>query len=143
MQYQYHVSDMALKEILPSFISDFEIYPKTQKHLKHNSAKKYVCAIMMLMHRAHQNGWVMQYPFGDYQIREEETEKGFLTKDELQAMMNLPRLNAKRTFIRACSSSAHSQVWHTLTWRIFAKRTLSRTLWMVVCGFTPTVRRQV
>ena len=100
MQYQYHVSDMTLKEILPSFISDFEVYLKTQEHLKHNSVKKYVCAIMMLMHRAHQNGWVMHYPFGDYQIHEEETEKGFLTKDELQTMMNLPRLNAKRTFIR-------------------------------------------
>ena len=75
MQYQYHVSDMTLKEILPSFISDFEVYLKTQEHLKHNSVKKYVCAIMMLMHRAHQNGWVMHYPFGDYQIHEEETEK--------------------------------------------------------------------
>ena len=100
MQYQYHVSDMALKEVLPSFVSDFEVYLKTQKHLKHNSVKKYVCAIMMLMHRAHQNGWVTRYPFSDYQIREEETEKGFLTKDELQAMMNIPRLSAKRTFIR-------------------------------------------
>ena len=100
MQDQYHVSDMALKEVLPSFVSDFEVYLKTQKHLKHNSVKKYVCAIMMLMHRAHQNGWVTRYPFSDYQIREEETEKGFLTKDELQAMMNIPRLNAKRTFIR-------------------------------------------
>ena len=100
MQDQYHVSDMVLKEVLPSFISDFEVYLKTQKHLKHNSVKKYVCAIMMLMHRAHQNGWVTRYPFSDYQIREEETEKGFLTKDELQAMMNIPHLNAKRCFIR-------------------------------------------
>ena len=100
MQDQYHVSDMALKEVLPSFVSDFEVYLKTKKHLKHNSVKKYVCAIMMLMHRAHQNGWVTRYPFSDYQIREEETEKGFMTKDELQAMMNIPHLNAKRCFIR-------------------------------------------
>ena len=70
MQYQYHVSDIALKEVLPSFVSDFEVYLKTQKHLKHNSVKKYVCAIMMLMHRAHQNGWVTRYPFSDYQIRD-------------------------------------------------------------------------
>ena len=100
MQYQYHVSDMTLKEILPSFISDFEVYLKTQEHLKHNSVKKYVCAIMMLMHRAHENGWVSRYPFSDYHVQKEETEKGFLTKDELNALMNNPRLTPRRAYIR-------------------------------------------
>ena len=100
MQFHYHVSDMALKEILPSFISDFEIYLKTEKHFVHNTANIYVKPIMMLMHRAHENGWVARYPFGEYRIGKEEVEKGFLTKDELQALMNIPQLNAKRSLVR-------------------------------------------
>ena len=100
MQFHYHVSDMALKEILPSFISDFEIYLKTEKHFVHNTANIYVRPIMMLMHRAHENGWVARYPFGEYRIGKEEVEKGFLTKDELQALMNIPQLNAKRSLVR-------------------------------------------
>ena len=100
MQFHYHVSDMALKEIMPSFISDFEIYLKTEKHFVHNTANIYVKPIMMLMHRAHENGWVARYPFGEYKIGKAEVEKGFLTKDELQALMNIPQLNAKRSLVR-------------------------------------------
>ena len=100
MQFHYHVSDMALKEIMPSFISDFEIYLKTEKHFVHNTANIYVKPVMMLMHRAHENGWVSRYPFGEYRIGKEEVEKGFLTKDELQALMNIPQLNAKRSLVR-------------------------------------------
>ena len=100
LQFQYHVTDMALKEIMPSFISDFEIYLKTEKHLSHNTANIYVKPIMMLMHRAHENGWVARYPFGEYKIGKEEVEKGFLTKEELHALMNITNLNPKRSLVR-------------------------------------------
>ena len=100
LQFQYHVSDIALKEIMPSFISDFEIYLKSEKHLSHNTANIYVKPIMMLMHRAHENGWVARYPFGEYKIGKEEVEKGFLTKEELQALMNITNLNPKRSLVR-------------------------------------------
>ncbi len=100
LRFQYHVSDMALKEIEPSFISDFEIFLKAEKHFCHNTANIYVKSIMMLMHRAHENGWVARYPFGEYRIGKEEVDKGFLTKNELQALMNVPGLNAKRSLVR-------------------------------------------
>jgi len=100
LRFQYHVSDIALKEIEPSFISDFEIYLKTEKHLAHNTVNIYVKPIMMLMHRAHENGWVARYPFGEYKIGKAEVDKGFLTKNELQAMMNLPIHNPHRCFVR-------------------------------------------
>ena len=100
LRFHYHVSDMALKEIEPSFISDFEIYLKTEKHLAHNTVNIYVKPIMMLMHRAHENGWVVRYPFGEYKIGKAEVDKGFLTKNELQAMMNLPIQNPQRCLVR-------------------------------------------
>ena len=100
LRFHYHVSDMALKEIEPSFISDFEIYLKAEKHFCHNTVNIYVKPIMMLMHRAHENGWVARYPFGEYKIGKAEVDKGFLTKDELQTLMNIPNLNAKRSLVR-------------------------------------------
>ena len=100
LRFHYHVSDIALKEIEPSFISDFEIYLKTEKHLAHNTVNIYVKPIMMLMHRAHENGWVTRYPFGEYKIGKAEVDKGFLTKNELQAMMNLPIQNPQRCLVR-------------------------------------------
>jgi hypothetical protein len=95
LQFHYHVSDIALKEITVNFLSDFEIFLKTEKHVAHNTVETYVKPVMMLLHRAQENGWVARYPFGDYHIQREEVEKGFLTKDELQAVMNLPIKNAK------------------------------------------------
>ena len=100
LRFHYHVSDMALKEIEPSFISDFEIYLKTEKHLAHNTVNIYVKPVMMLMHRAHENGWVSRYPFGEYKIGKAEVDKGFLTKNELQAMMNLSIQNPQRCLVR-------------------------------------------
>ncbi len=100
LQSHYHVSDIALKEITVNFLSDFEIFLKTEKHVAHNTVETYVKPVMMMLHRAQENGWVARYPFGDYHIQREEREKGFLTKDELQAVMNLSIKNAKRSYIR-------------------------------------------
>ncbi|MBP3850177.1 MAG: phage integrase SAM-like domain-containing protein, partial [Prevotella sp.] len=72
LRQHYKVSDMALKEIEPSFISDFEVFLKTERNLSQNSCILYNNAIMMLMHRAHENGWVTRYPFGDYHPKKEE-----------------------------------------------------------------------
>lgn len=100
LQFHYRVSDIALKEIQPSFLNDFEVFLKVERHISHNSVDIYVRPVMMLMHRAQENGWIVRYPFGSYHFQREEVEKGFLTKDELQALMNCPNLSAKRAFIR-------------------------------------------
>ena len=100
LKLRYHLSDMALKEIKPSFISDFEIFLTVDRKLNHNSVCIYVKPIQMLLHRAQENGWVARYPFSDYKICREDPDKGFVTKEEMQLMMDCPNLNKKRTFIR-------------------------------------------
>lgn len=99
LRYKYNISDIALKEILPSLLPDFEIYLK-EKGISHNTVCLYVNPIRMLLHRAQENGWVSRYPFSEYRIQPEATEKGFLTKDELQALMNNPMLTPRRAYIR-------------------------------------------
>ena len=100
LQSRYHVSDIALKEIQPTFITDFETYLLAEKHLHCNSVWVYSCPVRMLLHRAVENGWLMRYPFPDCSVPKEETEKGFLTKEELGQLINAPKMNFKRTFIR-------------------------------------------
>ena len=96
----YRVSDMALNEIMPSFLSDFEIFLKTERGVAHNTVCLYVNPIRMLLHRAQENGWVARYPFGEYRIQPEEVEKGFLTKEELNALMLNRTLTPRRQYIR-------------------------------------------
>ena len=97
---RFHLSDMALKEIKPSFISDFEIFLTVDKNLSRNSVCIYVKPVQMLLHMAQENGWVARYPFSDYKIQRIEPDKGFVTKEEMQMMIDYPKLNAKRTFVR-------------------------------------------
>lgn len=97
---RFHLSDMALKEIKPSFISDFEIFLTVDKQLSHNTVCIYVKPVMMLLHRAQENGWVVRYPFSEYRIGIIDPDKGFVTKEELNLMMGCQKLNPRRTLIR-------------------------------------------
>ena len=100
LQLRYHVSDIALKEILSTFITDFEAYLRTDCLLSPNTVWLYTFPIRMLLHKAVENGWLVRYPFSGYEIHKEETEKGFLTKEELGQLINAPKMNFKRTLIR-------------------------------------------
>ena len=100
LQLRYHTEDIALKEIKPSFMSDFETFLITDKHLGHNTVWAYSFPPRMLLHRAVENGWLIRYPFGEYEIYKEETEKGFLTQEELKLLLDAPKMNFKRTFVR-------------------------------------------
>ena len=100
LQSRYHVSDIALKEILPTFVTDFETYLLAEKHLHCNSVWIYSCPVRMLLHKAVENGWLIRYPFPNCGVPKEETEKGFLTKEELGRLINAPKINFKRTLIR-------------------------------------------
>lgn len=46
---RYHVKDIALKEITPVFISDFEMFLRTDKHCCTNTVWLYVCLLVTMM----------------------------------------------------------------------------------------------
>ena len=100
LQSHYHVSDIALKEILPTLITDFEAYLRADCRLSPNTVWLYTFPVRMLLHKAVENGWLTRYPFAGYEIHKEEIEKGFLTKEELGLLINAPKMNFKRTLIR-------------------------------------------
>lgn len=100
LQSRYNVHDIALKEILPTLITDFEAYLRADCRLSPNTVWLYTFPVRMLLHKAVENGWLTRYPFAGYEIHKEEIKKGFLTKEELGLLINAPKMNFKRTFIR-------------------------------------------
>ncbi len=100
MQLKYHVSDIALKEIQSTFANDFDSYLRVDRHFADNTIARYMAALLMMLHRAVDYGWVDRYPFRDYRIKEVEVEKGFLTKDELHAFMNVQLKKATMCYAR-------------------------------------------
>ncbi len=85
---RYHVNDISLKELTPAFITDFEAFLRTDKHLCENSLSIYMLPLRTMVFRAIDNGWLTRDPFHDYKVPKVETTRGFLTKEEIHLLMN-------------------------------------------------------
>lgn len=88
LQNRYHVNDISLKELTPAFITDFEAFLRTDKHLCENSLSVYMLPLRTMVFRAIDNGWLTRDPFHDYKVPKVETTRGFLTKEEIHLLMN-------------------------------------------------------
>ena len=93
---RYHVKDIALKELTPAFISDFEMFLRTDKHCCTNTVWLYVCPLRTMVFIAINNEWLTRDPFREYEIKKEETTRSFLTKEEIRLLMEGKLKNAKQ-----------------------------------------------
>jgi len=85
---RYKVSDIALKELTPAFITDFELFLKTEKNHCNNTVWSYMMPFRKIIYMAVNNGLLQRDPFFAYSITKEETKRGFLTKEEIKLLIN-------------------------------------------------------
>ena len=85
---RYKVSDIALRELTPAFITDFELFLRTEKNHCTNTVWSYMMPFRSIIFTAINNGWLARDPFYAYHITKEETKRGFLTKEEITALIN-------------------------------------------------------
>ena len=60
LETRYHVNDIALKEIAPAFINDFELYLRTENHCTHNTVWVYLMPLRKMITIAIENGWLVR-----------------------------------------------------------------------------------
>ncbi|GAB6009963.1 phage integrase SAM-like domain and Arm DNA-binding domain-containing protein [Dysgonomonas reticulitermitis] len=107
-------TDIALIELAPAFITGFELYLATVPKLAHNTIWLYMMPLRRMISIAINNRWLTYDPFSGYEIAAEETDAGYLDKDEIRAIMDAPlkkRLELVRdlffsSFFPNCSQSA-------------------------------------
>ena len=97
---RYHVRDIALKELTPAFISDFDIFLRTEKNCCTNTVWLYLCPLRTMVSIAISNEWLSRDPFRDYEVKKEQTTRYFLTKDEIRLLMDGKLKNAKQELYR-------------------------------------------
>ncbi len=97
---RYHVKDIALKELTPAFISDFDIFLRTEKNCCTNTVWLYLCPLRTMVSIAISNEWLSRDPFRDYEVKKEQTTRYFLTKDEIRLLMDGKLKNAKQELYR-------------------------------------------
>lgn len=85
---KYKVSDIPLADISPKFIKDFDIYLRTTYESSNNYATKFVQRFRTVYNTAKDNGWVQTDPFANYKLHFDKVDRGYLTKAELDLLMN-------------------------------------------------------
>ncbi len=88
------------EELTPAFISDFEMFLRTDKHCCTNTVWLYVCPLRTMVFIAINNEWLTRDPFREYEIKKEETTRSFLTKEEIRLLMEGKLKNAKQELYR-------------------------------------------
>jgi len=99
--------DLALYEITPMFISDFEFYLKTTRNCCHNTSVKYIKNFKKIVRIALANGWMKADPFINMKYRLDDVDLDFLNEEELNALLNkefnIERLQqVKDTYLFCC-----------------------------------------
>ena len=87
MKARYKISDIRLKEIDHRFITDFELFLRVDSKCNVNTTYKYMRFVKKIIIMARNNGWILIDPFGNYKIRYEKVDRGYLTDKELQVMI--------------------------------------------------------
>jgi len=97
---RYRVKDIALKELAPAFITDFEIFLRADKHCAINTLWVYVSPLRTIVYKAMDNGWLTRDPFREYEPKKEETTRVILTKEEIRLLMEVKPKTRKQGLSR-------------------------------------------
>ena len=107
---RYHRDDMMLAELDGQFIRDFDFWLKTDKHCQNNSALKHLKNLKKVVRIALANGWIKKDPFYGIRFKQEEVNVEFLSREELDILMNkefaIKRLEQVRDIFVFCCFTA-------------------------------------
>lgn len=84
---KYNLSDISLKEINHMFITDLESYLRVVSKCNENTTAKFIQTFRMIVIIAKNNGWITADPFANYKIRLKKVDRGYLTDQDLQKIM--------------------------------------------------------
>jgi site-specific recombinase XerD len=84
---KYNRKEMAIAEISPKFISDFFVWLRNRDSNGYNYHMKFIQRFRTVFNVARNNGWVQGDPFANFKMRFEETDRGYLTKAELDVLV--------------------------------------------------------
>ena len=84
---QYRNEAFQLSEVNHKFITAFEFYLKTTAKCQHDSAMKHVKALKKIIRIGLANDYIRRDPFANYQIKRKQKIREFLTKNEINILL--------------------------------------------------------
>ena len=106
----YHRDDIMLAELDGQFIRNFDFWLKTEKHCQNNSALKHLKNLKKVVRIALANDLIKKDPFYGIHFKQEEINVEFLSREELDILMNkefaIKRLEQVRDIFVFCCFTA-------------------------------------
>ncbi|QIK54474.1 site-specific integrase [Dysgonomonas sp. HDW5B] len=103
---EYNLSDIALKELDLAFIRKFDVFLKVEKNCAQNSAITRLKNLKKITRIAFSNDWMQKDPFVTYRFKFDETNPEFLSKEELDTLIQkefpIQRLEIVRDIFAFC-----------------------------------------
>ena len=103
---RYHREDIEFRELTADFIREFDFYLRYDKQCTHNTVWIYTMPLLSIVKLAVKKGLIRINPFEDYEISQEETDRGYLLKEDVEKLMRYeahPRYQlVKDLFIFSC-----------------------------------------
>lgn len=103
----YRMTDMPIKQVRFNVVREFQNYLMGEKMHGYNTAVKTLQMLKKITHRAIKSDWLKVDPFADYKLTLQETDRPYLTEEEIRAVeeheFKVPRLTVVRDlFMFAC-----------------------------------------
>jgi site-specific recombinase XerD len=111
---EFQKKDIPVRDVNLKFIKGFEYFLKTAKECNHNSALKYINNFKKIIRMAVAHEWISKDPFYNYKVQFKTVEREFLSKEELQALVDKEimgeRLNVVRDMFVFCCYTGLSYI---------------------------------
>ena len=88
LPHTYKREDIPLKELNLSFINDFKYFLRTEKRCRTNTIWGYMIVLKHIISIARNDGRLPFNPFAGYINSPESVDRGYVTKEEINVMMN-------------------------------------------------------
>lgn len=104
---KYKASDIALRDLKPIFLVDFEVFLATKHNCSMNTIYKFLQLLRMPILKAQRMGLVFPDPYLGYKMKKEAVDRGYLKEEDVlkiaQKEISIPRLDMVRDlFVFAC-----------------------------------------
>ncbi|ATA93723.1 integrase [Capnocytophaga canimorsus] len=100
INYKYHRTDMAFRELTADFIKDFDFYLRVDKGLTHNTIWVYMMPLCKMIDIALEKDLIHKNPFREYEITMQEKDRGYLLKEEIEQLLSCTFKSKTRELVR-------------------------------------------
>jgi site-specific recombinase XerD len=112
IQWKYKVSDIPIKDVDYSFITNMDFYLRTEKNIENNTVVKYLTHLRKVLKIAVANDWLTKNPFLTFKMSSKTVDREFLSEDEVTLLVSKEfqnkRLDQVRDIFAFCCYTGYS-----------------------------------